>query len=359
MDWSSVLKKMDWSNVLSSIVSGSASLISGLFGAKQQSRNIDKQISAQQVENQKNREYNLDLAKKQNEWSIDQWNRENQYNTPSAQMSRLIKAGLNPDLIYSNGTSGLTSASSPTMTSGAPSQPVDLSNLANKPTVGHVVQQSLNDALLGAQTRLIGAQAKKLESETEGQDIHNKNVFELDRAQLENLLSQKDLNRQQIDESISCIEQTKTSIEQIKANIDLIGAQIENLSFSQAQDAIRLSLERSRNDAEVKKMQSEARLTDEQVNRLIQLLPHEIANMIADKKLTYENMYKVISDKMLNWATTAGVKQQNIIRSLDVYNVSKILEGSGKDVIALFNYAGSIISSIIPVLGKIQVNQGR
>ena len=39
---------------------------------------------------------NQQLADKQNQWNIDQWNRENEYNSASAQKQRLIDAGMNP-----------------------------------------------------------------------------------------------------------------------------------------------------------------------------------------------------------------------------------------------------------------------
>lgn len=43
-----------------------------------------------------------------NRWNIAQWNRQNEYNSPTAQMERLREAGLNPNLIYGESTSGAT-----------------------------------------------------------------------------------------------------------------------------------------------------------------------------------------------------------------------------------------------------------
>ena len=57
-----------------SLISGGSSLISGIFGSISQNRMIDKQIKAQREENERMREYNLNLAKMQNQWNIDQWN---------------------------------------------------------------------------------------------------------------------------------------------------------------------------------------------------------------------------------------------------------------------------------------------
>lgn len=43
---------------------------------------------------------------KANEWNLGLWNLQNQYNDPSAQMARLRNAGLNPNLMYSQGNTG-------------------------------------------------------------------------------------------------------------------------------------------------------------------------------------------------------------------------------------------------------------
>lgn len=49
------------------------------------------------------------LAQQGNEWNIEQWNRENQYNLPSEQMQRYKDAGLNPNLIYGQSNYSATS----------------------------------------------------------------------------------------------------------------------------------------------------------------------------------------------------------------------------------------------------------
>ncbi len=143
-----------------------ASGIGSLVGAFSSNKNIDKQIKAQQQENALTRQYNLMLAKQQNAWNLEQWNRENAYNDPSAQMQRLRAAGLNPDLMYQNGAQGLQAASSPVMTAGEPAQPVDMSAYRNRKTIGDVIQQAQS-------TMLAQQQVKKLEADTTGQKLKN------------------------------------------------------------------------------------------------------------------------------------------------------------------------------------------
>ena len=120
------------------------SAIASFVGNIANNANIDHQVSEQRKENQANRDWNLNLAKQQNQWNIEQWNRENEYNSPSAQMARYKSAGLNPDLIY--GQQNL-SAASPEMTSGDGSLPTDVSNLANKRTMLDMVSASLDNRI--------------------------------------------------------------------------------------------------------------------------------------------------------------------------------------------------------------------
>lgn len=59
-------------------------------------------------------EWNREMAELEFQRNLDMWNRNNAYNTPSAQMQRLKDAGLNPNLVYGTGTvSGNTSGQIP------------------------------------------------------------------------------------------------------------------------------------------------------------------------------------------------------------------------------------------------------
>lgn len=68
--------------------------------------------------------YQMEMAKWQNDVNRENWERQNEYNSPSAQMARLQEAGLNPNLVY-NGGSATTAAGSmaPAASPGTPSIP--------------------------------------------------------------------------------------------------------------------------------------------------------------------------------------------------------------------------------------------
>lgn len=94
---------------IGAIIGGLGSLAGSMIGA-----NAQRQANIQ----------NMQLAKYQNNWqtaenekayarSVEMWNMQNRYNSPTAQMSRLRQAGLNPNLVYGSGVTGNSAGSAP------------------------------------------------------------------------------------------------------------------------------------------------------------------------------------------------------------------------------------------------------
>lgn len=282
---------------LGAALGAAGSFITGLFSAKKQNKNIDKQIAAQKEENQKNRDWNLNLAHQQNAWNIEQWNRENAYNSPAAQMARFRDAGLNPDLAY--GQQNL-SAASPEMTAGEGSQPTDVSNLANKRTIGDIVSQAATTRLTNAQAKLAESQANKTDKESTGQDYQN-DILKSDAAfrdalnsgtvQLNNMsLKVSEKGMQLTDEQIAKVrkecQQIDQSIEQSRAAVDEIRQKISNLKTDQAIARLRYILDVKLGEATIKKLASECNLNYIRAKEIIDKLPYEIANIKASTSKT-------------------------------------------------------------------------
>lgn len=254
------------------------SAIASIAGNIASNANINNQISEQQRENQRNRDWNLNLAKMQNQWNIDQWNRENAYNSPAAQMARYKAAGLNPDLIY--GQQNLAAAS-PEMTAGDGSQPTDVSNLANKRTIGEMAMQA-------AQTRLVNAQANKVEKEADAQNVTNsflpdllKGDVDLKSADVRQKLSAAGLNDKQIEVATQQLEVMRQSVKESQKKIEDLQSQMENRTFQQVQAMLEYNLRKDKQSYEVREILSKIGLNHASVNRIVSLLPHEISNAIA------------------------------------------------------------------------------
>ena len=88
-------------------ISAGTSLASGLFSGIGANKRQKRAIAAQKEENERARQYNKEMAAWYRDVERANLANERAYNNPSAVMNRLKDAGLNPDLIYSGGASGL------------------------------------------------------------------------------------------------------------------------------------------------------------------------------------------------------------------------------------------------------------
>lgn len=311
-----------------SLVTGGIGLVSGLFGNKQSSSNIDKQIAAQKEENQKQREWNLRLAEQANKWSIERWNAENEYNDPSNVMKRLRNAGLNPDLMYGGGVGNLQSASSPAVTPADGGQPVDMSSIAHKPTVNSAIQQSLQNALTASQVKAINAQANKTNAETVGTESDNivkaaeaavasaRTSGELKLLGINIQLSeqQRDFlskaNPKQLQQLEIDIRRSLVSIEQINTHVQEAQARIGNMTFDQVLRSLYYELDKTRVGADVKAKLASAGYTSAQTRAIIQKLPHELAMLVTSANIAQSTEADVVSN-------THSEAMQNLYRTLE------------------------------------------
>lgn len=106
-----VFKKCDffgWGEATSGIMNMIGSIITAQKNYQSQ---VETNLSNLQI-NRETNQANKDLSELAYRQNIEQWQRENAYNTPSATMQRFKDAGLNPNLAYSQKNDA---ASSPTM----------------------------------------------------------------------------------------------------------------------------------------------------------------------------------------------------------------------------------------------------
>lgn len=82
--------------------------------------------------NKKTMDYNREMYWRQRQDSLVDWNRQNEYNAPQAQMARLVKAGLNPQLVYGQGAVGNAAS--------APDTPHAMPYRAEAPNLGGIAE---------------------------------------------------------------------------------------------------------------------------------------------------------------------------------------------------------------------------
>lgn len=109
---------------------------------------------------------NEDMQRRQNAWNLEQWNRNNAYNHPAAQLQRLKAAGLNPDLMYGQNAGGAMG------NSPAPAQ-------GSNPIPKQPFQMTLDPLMLAhiknieADTKLKLSDSKQKDSQTRSIDFDN------------------------------------------------------------------------------------------------------------------------------------------------------------------------------------------
>jgi len=136
-----------------SLIGAGTSLLSGLFGSSAQS-------SANAA--------NLQIARENREWQESMWNKQNEYNTPAAQIERMKSAGLNPALMYSQGNPG--NASNPPSSPATP-QMQPITGFANAVgDAGDMIYKGMiqNEQVkqMRAQTEFLNARAAKEQATT-------------------------------------------------------------------------------------------------------------------------------------------------------------------------------------------------
>ena len=148
------------------------------------------------------------MNEQQQEWQESMWNKTNEYNTPSAQLGRMVAAGINPN----NAAMQVAGGSNNAQMGQQPQTPSAPSGLAgSKPSPTNFGQGFEEAALLDSQIKLNNAKAKEIDAnadvarkqaewypKVQQQNIEEsqKRVNHLDQ-QIENLKSQKDLTDEQ------------------------------------------------------------------------------------------------------------------------------------------------------------------
>lgn len=130
------------------------SVIGGLFSAGassiqngQNRQNVQETNRMNYKINQMNNQFNERMAIQQRNWQEDMWNKENAYNTASAQRQRLEEAGLNPYLMMNGGSAGTAGSvgtgATATSSGNAQMQPFQADYSGIGSSIGNIFQYEL------------------------------------------------------------------------------------------------------------------------------------------------------------------------------------------------------------------------
>ena len=183
---------------------------------------------------------NVGLMHEQNQWNLDQWNRENSYNLPSSQIARLKAAGLNPSLIYGEG--GI-------MNEAANSVPA-----ADAPTMR---PELTIDPLTASQVQLNEAQAQSI----------------------------KDANERENAKQGSILEQLKKQNEQLDALTSNYHELLEGIKHDNVKKAVEAAIATETKDVAVQQIVDTGKLTHEQATYYVLSLMTDIGLKESEEAL--------------------------------------------------------------------------
>lgn len=309
---------MGFLGILGSAISGGASLLGNVVGNKQQNANIKKQIDFQREENEKARAFNKAMAEQANQWSIDQWNRENQYNSPEAMRQRLRDAGVNADLFY-GGNAQNTASASPSVTPVAPGAPTDVSAIGQKATIGDITNNVVNQALAAAQIRKLEADKGKTKQETENLKIEgkilsadaltraaqNEQALEIGRSTIYVNHSIAKLNHKEAELASARITEATANADLLYEKANEVKASIRNINANTAATRFGMMMRAKEFRQRVKEFQEQVRVNDSS----IRLNYEQAATYLATRAATVLN---INSDTALK---AAGIKTQYTSRA--------------------------------------------
>lgn len=295
-----------------------ASLVGNIVGNAQQNSNINAQISEQRKENALNRAWNQHMSELANRWSIEQWNRENEYNLPANVMARLRDGGVNPDLFYGNSGQNLAAAS-PNVTPTAASEPTDVSALGSKATVGDITNNVVSQALMSAQVKKLNAETRKTGQETENLKIEgtilsadaltraaqNEQALEIGKSVIYVNHSIADLNHKEAELVSGKISEVAANTTLLYEKANEVKANIRNINANTAATRFGMMMRSKEFRQRVAEFQEQVRVNDSS----IRLNYEQASTYLATRAATVLN---INADTALK---SAGVKTQYTTRT--------------------------------------------
>ena len=289
---------------VASLIGGGISAVAGLFGGKK-SNDANVKVA---------REYNqgqMDLAKYQNEQNIKMWNMQNAYNTPAMQMQRMQEAGLNPNLMYGQGTTGNASSAPDAMTPQMTKPDLSYQYVADAgKSVGDAVQSYI-------QAQMADASIKKIDADT--------------------ALTRQNIVNMQEDEKLKKLHQISKSQKELefweqRYNAEMAVLDSTNVlqrSTAELNDARRFDsnamrpLRKQLIKAQTRLAVASALLHDSNV-KLNSARVDQIANSIelTDSQITSNNLENIIRTKLIH----SGVNLRGSLLERVVNSISRSLE---------------------------------
>lgn len=296
------------------LATGGLSALTGFLGSGMSNKSVKRSIKAAKEINQINNEFNASEALKNRnfqtsereasqQWNLDQWNRENAYNDPTAQRARMEAAGFNPYNMNIDSGSASTSGAQSSPGSGSqasasqtPSLPAYTGYASDFQSIASGIAQIGNAVSSGIDARLTSAYGDDLMkadimSKIGGNSEWLTDAYKLGRQNEAHNLLGIDLRKKRL-ENLS----TETNVKVALAQGALLGLQAEGQrivnKFMPAQQQAEFFLKTANAFAQYKA----GKLSEAQVKTQIkqqalleaQTVGQKLSNRLADRLADYQ-----------------------------------------------------------------------
>lgn len=304
-------------------------LAGGVLNLLQQDRANQANVSIanannvmQRVIHEQDNAFNRQERLEAQQYNLDMWNKQNAYNSPYAQAERLLAAGINPRAV-------MDADAAKSISPIASSSPASASSMPGL----HVPQfQPLDMSFLGT-AMMNYATYRKIASEAKGNEIdnltrlqRNQNDLNLQLADIEQKLSQKDLNN----DLRSYYVQQKNYLEVQQRYLDFQIDREKNLATYD--DDMQLSQLMSYQDqhrnawinyqAAEFNLELQRKYAGKIQSATLRNISAETANMLADEKLkvvlkgkTKEETRKIIAERTSEILRQNGIRADNKVKA--------------------------------------------
>lgn len=254
---------------------------------------------------------------KNRQWALQDWNRQNAYNSPAQQMQRFKEAGLNPNLIYTQ-----QNTAAPVRSTDAIAPKLDPDSLAILSKSNKLRIQDLSMQTAKAQLEQTQANIQKtkdestfIRSNTDWRNLQN----EIGKGTKEQLMAKPVIENRQNEERIKNIAaDTQLKVDQLTTNQitrQKLNAEIDGITksnkFINAEKSTQIAVQR----AMIKSM--------------------EIGNDLTRKKIVTENFTQeqIYSKVLETFRRTDESKDQEIMPFIDkIITLGALFGGKGKSI---------------------------
>lgn len=244
-----------WTAIISGLLALGGAIISGIQGKKNVESTNETNLAITQDTNDSNKQladlefsHNKELAEYQYSKNLEMWNLQNEYNSPTSQMKRLKDAGLNPAMMYGNGSAASVgnASSAPTYEMAkyqAPRMiPATMRAYEWQSVIAPAIQAYQQIQMNSAQLDLVNEQKKNVAQRTLTDGIRSagiqantakthfslgiakkleENTLQVAQANLQNILKDMDLKSTRIDDMISQMDYRQYQKKDLQTTLDM------------------------------------------------------------------------------------------------------------------------------------------